>query len=155
MSKVTKHVSYSEVIQTKVKGVSNEPTPTHMNNIIELCKNVFEPLREHVGKPIKINSVYRSEAVNKAIKGAISSQHCKGEAMDIDDNFGGMSNNEMGLWIKDNLIFDQLIFEKPINGKSSWIHVSYKSNGMNRKQTLVFDGKKYHPWTFGKKLLSL
>lgn len=155
MSKVTKHVNYSEVIQTNVKGVNNEPTPIHMNNIIELLTNVFEPLRTHVGKPIKINSVYRSEAVNRAIGGSKTSQHCKGEAMDIDDTFGHMSNNDMGLWIMKNLVFDQLIFEKPINGKASWIHVSYKSNGMNRKQILVFDGKKYHSFIIGKKLLSL
>ena len=156
MSKVTKHVSYAEVIQTHVQGVNNEPTPQHMNNIIELCKFVFEPLRAWVGRPIKINSIYRSKEVNRRIGGALSSQHCKGEAMDIDDTFGFKSNNEMGIFIKENLIFDQLIFEKPVQGKASWIHVSYKAQKeLNRKQVLIFDGKEYLTWTKGKKLLTL
>ena len=149
--KVSKHVSYAEVTQTST-GLPNEPTSAHMNNIIELCENVFEPLRRHVGKPIKINSVYRSEVVNKAIKGSATSQHCKGEAMDIDDTFGAMSNNNMGKWIMENLNWDQLIFEKPINGRSSWLHVSY-SVFRNRKQVLIFDGKKYLPYHSNKKMI--
>jgi hypothetical protein len=151
MSQVTRHVSYAEITQTST-GLPNEPKPQHMNNIIALCENVFEPLRKHVGKPIKINSVYRSEAVNKKIGGSATSQHCKGEAMDIDDTFGAMSNNEMAFWIMENLNFDQLIFEKPVKGKASWIHVSY-SVFKNRKQVLIFDGKKYLPFQTNKHLI--
>ena len=151
MSQVTKHVSYAEVTQTST-GLPNEPKPSHMNNIITLCEKVFEPLRMHVGKPIKINSVYRSEAVNKKIGGSATSQHCKGEAMDIDDTYGAMSNNEMGFWIIENLMFDQVIFEKPVKGKASWIHVSY-SSFRNRKQVLIFDGKKYLPYQQNKHLI--
>ena len=149
---VTKHVSYSEIIQTST-GLNNEPTPQHFNNIVTLCQKVFEPLRAWVGKPIKINSVYRSEAENKAIGGSKTSQHCKGQAMDIDDTYKHKSNNEMGMYIMNNLDFDQLIFEKPRNGKTSWIHVSYVNPLKNRKQVLVYDGKKYMPYSVGKSLI--
>jgi hypothetical protein len=77
-----------------------------------------------------------------------------GSAMDIDDTFGHMSNNDMGLWIMKNVEFDQLIFEKPINGRSSWIHVSY-NKGRNRKQVLIFNGRKYLPFESNKHLLGL
>lgn len=153
MSQISKHVSYSEVTQNKA-GLKNDPTPEHLVNIQALCERVFEPLREWVGKPIKINSVYRSADVNAVTsKASKTSQHLKGEAMDIDDTLGYKSNNEMGFWIMNNLAFDQLIFEQPINGKSSWIHVSYKRNGVNRKQVLIFDGKKYLPFTQNKHLI--
>ncbi len=150
---VTDHVSYAEVTQNKY-NLPNEPKPQHMNNIVVLCKKVFEPLREWVGKPIKINSVYRSAEVNsKTPKASTTSQHLKGEAMDIDDTLGHKSNNEMGLWIMANLKFDQLIFEQPVKGKSSWIHVSYKANEMNRNQVLIFDGKHYLPYNSNKHLI--
>jgi len=144
MSQITKHVSYAEMVQTNVKGIDNTPNPSQLERIILLLNNVFEPLREHVGAPIKINSIFRSKKVNSAIGGSKTSQHMadNGAAMDIDDSYGHMSNNDMAIWIKHNVDFDQIIFEKPINGKSSWIHVSYKRTG-NRKQVLIFDGRKY------------
>lgn len=150
---VTKHVSYAEATQTSVDK-PNIPSGEQMERIKLLCEKVFEPLREHVGKPIKINSIFRSAAVNKAIGGSTTSQHCanNGAAIDIDDTHGAMSNNEMGLWIMNNLDFDQLIFEKPVNGKSSWIHISYKKTG-NRKQVLIFNGKNYLPYTTNKHLI--
>jgi len=150
---VSKHVSYAEVTQNKL-GLPNEPLPQHMASIQALCNKMFEPLREWVGAPIKINSIYRSKEVNaRTSKASPTSQHCKGEAMDIDDTLGHKSNNEMGQWIMNNLEFDQLIFEKPVDGKSSWIHVSYKANGVNRKQVLIFDGKKYLPYNPNKHLI--
>lgn len=154
--KVTTNVSYAEVVQTSVRGVENIPSGEQMERIKALLENVFEPLRAHVGKPIKINSVFRSFAVNKAIGGSATSQHMalNGSAMDIDDTFGHMSNNDMGLWIMKNVEFDQLIFEKPINGRSSWIHVSY-NKGRNRKQVLIFNGRKYLPFESNKRLLGL
>ena len=153
--KITKHVSYAEATQTNT-GLENIPSGEQMERTKLLCEKVFEPLRLHVGKPIKINSIFRSQLVNKAIGGSTTSQHCanNGAAMDIDDGHGAMSNNDMGLWIMNNLDFDQLIFEKPVNKKSSWIHVSYKAKG-NRKQVLIFDGKKYLPFQKNKNLLGL
>lgn len=143
--KISDHVSYEEATSTNT-GISNTPNAFQLEAIKYLCERVFEPLRERVGDKIKVVSIFRSEEVNKAVGGSKTSQHCKGEAMDIDDTYGFMTNNEMGLWIMNNLTYDQLIFEKPINGKSSWIHVSIKRNG-NRKQALVFNGKKYLKFT--------
>ena len=151
--KISKHVTYAEATQTNV-NLSNIPSGEQMERIKLLCEKVFEPLREWVNAPIKINSIFRSVLVNKAIGGSKNSQHMAmdGCAMDIDDTFGHKSNNEMGLWIMENLTFDQLIFEKPINGKSSWIHVSYRKHG-NRKQALIFDGKKYLKYNSNKHLI--
>lgn len=151
--RISEHVSYAEATRTSVEGVANIPNPQQLENIKKLCKKVFEPLRNHVNNPIKINSIFRSEEVNRLIGGSVTSQHCNGEAMDIDDTYGFMSNNRMGVWIMENLDFDQLIFEKPINGKSSWLHVSYKDKMTNRRQVLIYTGKKYIKYR--KDLLSL
>jgi hypothetical protein len=151
--KITKHVTYAEATQTNSQ-LSNIPSGEQMEKIKLLCEKVFEPLREWVDAPIKINSIFRSVEVNKAIGGAKNSQHMAidGSAMDIDDTYGHKTNNEMGLWIMENLNHDQIIFERPINGKSSWIHVSYRQYG-NRKQALIFDGKKYLPYKSNKHLI--
>jgi hypothetical protein len=152
---ISKHVSYAEATQTS-SSAANIPSGEQIERIKLLCEEVFEPLRLHVGKPIKINSIFRSAAVNKAIGGSSTSQHCanNGAAIDIDDTHGAMSNNDMGMWVKENLNFDQLIFEKPVNKKCSWIHISYKKTG-NRKQVLIFDGKQYLPFETHKSLIGL
>jgi hypothetical protein len=98
-----------------------------------LAEKVFEPLREWVDAPIKVNSMFRSLELNTALKGSKTSSHMKGEAMDI-TSMGGKSNLEMFYWIKDNLEFDQLIWE--FGKEPKWLHVSY-SAVKNRKQILV------------------
>jgi len=103
---------------------------------------VFEPLRAYVGGPIKINSFYRSINLNVAIGGAKSSQHTRGEAMDIDDTFGHMSNKDMFEFIKDELDFDQLIWEFGSDNNPAWIHVSYVSNENNRRRILKAEKKQ-------------
>jgi zinc D-Ala-D-Ala carboxypeptidase len=138
--KVTEHVSYKEVTKSNTairRGIENIPSGEQMENIKLLCEKVFEPLREHVGGPIAINSLFRSVELNIAIGGAASSQHCanNGAAMDIDDTLGRMSNAEMFNFIKDNLDFDQLIWEFGTDENPDWVHVSYKERG-NRKQIL-------------------
>ena len=137
--KVTEHVSYKEVIKSNTatrRGIENIPSGEQMENIKLLCENVFEPLREHVGGPIAINSLFRSVDLNRAIGGSSTSQHCavNGAAMDIDDTYGGMSNADMFEFIK-KLDFDQLIWEYGDDENPDWVHVSYKRNG-NRKQIL-------------------
>ena len=94
---------------------------------------MFEPLREWVGAPIKVNSMFRSLELNTALKGAANSSHLRGEAFDI-TSMGGKSNLEMFYWIKDNLVFDQLIWE--FGAEPKWLHVSYKKED-NRQQILV------------------
>jgi zinc D-Ala-D-Ala carboxypeptidase len=138
--KVTEHVSYKEVIKSNTatrKGIENIPSGEQMENIKLLCEKVFEPLREHVGGPIAINSLFRSVELNRAIGGSSTSQHCavNGAAMDIDDTLGRMLNAEMFDFIKDNLDFDQLIWEYGNEDNPDWVHVSYKERG-NRKQIL-------------------
>jgi zinc D-Ala-D-Ala carboxypeptidase len=138
--KITEHISYKEATKSNTairRGIENIPSGEQMENIKLLCEKVFEPLREHVGGPIAINSLFRSPELNIAIGGAASSQHCanNGAAMDIDDTYGSMSNANMFKFIKDNLDFDQLIWEFGTDENPDWVHVSYKERG-NRKQIL-------------------
>jgi hypothetical protein len=113
------------------------PTPEHLENFKKLAENVFQPIREHFGVPIHISSGYRSAALNKAVGGSASSQHCTGEAIDIDMDGTDITNAQIFHFIKDNLNFDQLIAEFPVNSNPAWVHVSYESTGKQRKQILV------------------
>lgn len=139
--KLTKHLSLSEVIKSgtaKRLGIDNNPTPEHMQNILLIAEKVFEPVREHFGKPLYVSSGYRSEALNDAIKGSSStSQHCRGEALDLDAQvYGGFTNKELFEYIKENLIFDQLIWEYGNDDEPDWVHVSYTNETVNRKEVL-------------------
>jgi hypothetical protein len=130
---LSKHVTVEEFCFSPSAiraGIKNVMTLEQLNNAELLCEKVFEPIREHVGKPIKINSGFRSPSLNRAIGGSSNSQHCKGQAMDLD-----LSNKEVFNWIKNNLIFDQLIYEFGNDNAPDWIHVSY-SHKNNRKQVL-------------------
>ena len=118
------------------KGINNTPTDEHLRFMEIIAEEVFEPLRTYVGGPIKINSFYRSPELNKAIGGSTTSQHCKGQAMDIDDTFGKMSNAEMYHWIKENLDFDQMIWEFGDDDNPAWVHISYVSPEKNRNRCL-------------------
>jgi hypothetical protein len=134
---LSKHLSLAEVTRSetaKRKGVSNMPTPEHLENFKLLAEKVFEPIREHFGVPIHISSGYRSKELNKAIGGSSSSQHLLGQAIDIDMDGtpNGVTNKMVFDYIKENLNFDQLINEFDY----SWVHVSYNSNGKQRKQIL-------------------
>lgn len=138
--KISEHISYKEATRSVTAlrlGIDNTPNEYQLQNMELIAKNVFEPLRKAVGGAIKINSFFRCEDLNKAIGGSTRSQHCQGRAIDIDDNYGYMSNNDMYKYIKQNLDFDQLIFEFPDNnGNASWIHVSYVDADSNRKRCL-------------------
>ena len=127
--KISKHVSYNEAIRSntaKRKGLDNTPSTEQVGRMRLLCEKVFEPLRYHFSKPIRISSMFRGEALNKAVGGSSSSQHCKGEAMDIQGT-NGVTNAEMYYFIRDNLDYDQLIWEYG-NGSAD-----KTSNGMKLK----------------------
>ena len=114
-------------------GIDNSPNAEHIRNIQLLVKYVLQPLREGLNKPIRITSGYRSEALNKAIKGSKKSQHCKGQAADLQFKVDGVMNNKM-IWdkvIELDLPFDQMINEF----NYSWIHISYNEEH-NRKAML-------------------
>jgi D-alanyl-D-alanine dipeptidase len=139
--KLSKHLSLAEVTRSETAkrlGISNEPTTEHLENFKLLAEKVFEPIREHFNVPIHISSGYRSKALNTAIKGSLSSQHCTGEAIDIDmdGSANGLTNTMVFDFIKDNLDFDQMIWEFGSSSKPDWVHVSYKANGKQRKQIL-------------------
>jgi D-alanyl-D-alanine dipeptidase len=138
---LSEHLSLAEVTRSesaKRKGISNMPTPAHIENFKLLAENIFEPIRKHFGKPIHISSGYRSDALNKAIGGSKTSQHCTGEAIDIDmdGSANGITNKMVFDYIKDNLNFDQLIWEFGTASNPDWVHVSYESTGKQRKQVL-------------------
>ena len=131
---ISKHISLKEATFSATAtrlGIDNIPTSEHlacMKLVVEKC---FEPLREWYGKPIRINSFYRGSKLNKAVKGSLSSQHCKGEAIDMDA--GSIEENKkLFEWCKANLNFDQLINEYNF----SWVHISYTEKKENRKQIL-------------------
>lgn len=137
--KLSAHFDLAEFTRSesaKRHGVSNEPTPEHLENIKVLCEKVLEPVRYFNGGPLNISSGYRSKVLNHYIGGSLSSQHCEGKAADIDmDGMTGKSNAEIFHYIKDTLDFDQLIFEMGDSVNPDWVHVSY--NGYkNRKQVL-------------------
>ena len=136
---LSKHLSLAEVTRSetaKRNGISNMPTEEHINNFKLLAEKVFEPIREHFGVPIHISSGYRSKALNTAIKGSLSSQHCSGEAIDIDMDGTSITNAQVFNFIKENLNFDQLIWEFGTDKNPDWVHVSYESTGKQRKQIL-------------------
>lgn len=134
--KLSKNFTLQEMVHSYTavkKGILNEPSKAQIGNIRTLCDKVLQPLRDALG-PIHISSGFRSVELNRAIGGSSSSQHCalKGAASDIDL---GQRNAEVFNYIKDNLEWDQLIWEFGDDKNPSWVHVSY-NEGNNRKQIL-------------------
>lgn len=139
MDKISKHVSYKEGVYSITAlrlGLDNDPSNDHLQNMKLLSEKIFEPLRTRVGSPIKINSFYRGPKLNKAIGGSEKSQHCHGQAIDIDDTYGHMKNCDMYKFIKENLEFDQMIWEFGTDKNPNWVHVSYTNPGENRGRCL-------------------
>ena len=133
------NLSLAEAISSATalrKGIANKPTQQHLLNLKEVALHIFQPCREHFGKPLRVTSGYRSEELNKAIGGSSKSQHSKGEALDMQST-KGYTNKELFMYIKDHLDFDQLIGEFPDNvGEYAWVHCSYKKEG-NRGEVLI------------------
>lgn len=140
------HFTLEEMIKSQAgdrAGIDNLPSAAHREALRALCVSVLEPIRERFG-PVVINSGYRGPELNRMVGGAASSQHCSGEAADIE--VPGMSNGDLARWIEKHLEYDQLILEcyKPGIPSSGWVHVSYKAHTPNRKQELtatVVNGK--------------
>ena len=137
---ISKHVSYKEATHSATalrRNLDNTPNKEQLQCMKDIAENLFEPLRKWVGGPIKINSFFRGEPVNKAIGGSTRSQHMKGQAMDIDDTFDHMSNARMYYYIKDNLDFDQMIWEFGDDKNPNWVHISYVTHRPNRKKLTI------------------
>jgi len=136
---ISKHISYKEGVYSRTamrRGIKNNPNAEQMENMVAIAEEVFEPLRVWVGGPIKINSFFRSPELNKAIGGSGKSQHCHGQAIDLDDTFGRATNAEMFEFIKKHLDFDQIIWEFGDDNNPDWVHVSYVSPDQNRNRCL-------------------
>ena len=136
---ISKHISYKEGVYSITairKGIDNEPNEEQLSNMKLVAEKIFEPVRTHFKVPIKVNSFFRSPNLNKAIGGSTKSQHCKGQAIDIDDTYGKIKNSEIYWWIKENLDFDQMIWEFGNNDNPDWVHVSYVSPDKNRNRCL-------------------
>ncbi len=140
MNLISKHITYKEATRSVTAlrlGIKNVPNEYELQNMELIAEKVFEPLRRAVNGPIKINSFFRCEELNKAIGGSSKSQHCQGRAIDIDDVYGYVSNSYMYYYIKDNLDFDQLIWEFGTDTEPDWVHVSYVDSDSNRKRCLL------------------
>ena len=143
---LSKHFTLKEMTKSMTaqrRGIDNTPGAGEIKNLGDLCYEVLEPLRAWADKPVIITSGYRSEALCEAIGSKKTSQHAKGQAVDLEIN--GIPNIKAAYWLQNNVDYDQLIMEyfDPNDPAAGWIHVSYNENGANRKQVLTFDGKKY------------
>ena len=133
--RLSKNLTLGEATKshTAIKyGISNKPSGDHLSNLIQIASKIFQPVRDHFQKPIIVSSGYRSQALNDIIGGASGSQHSKGEALDLD---GSVENFLIFEYIKNNLEFDQLIWEFGDDENPDWVHVSYKSE-KNRGEVL-------------------
>jgi hypothetical protein len=141
MENISEHITYTEATKslTAIKwGIDNTPNEKQLTNMKNLAVAVFEPLRAHFNMKLGISSFFRSKALNDHVNGSITSQHMadNGAAIDIDaDIYGGITNKEIFDYIKDNLDYDQLIWEYGTKENPAWVHVSYKETG-NRHQNV-------------------
>lgn len=151
---LSKNLSLAEVTKSataKRRGIANEPTIDHLENLKAVAENIFQPIREEFMCPIFVSSGYRSEALNEAIGGSKTSQHSKGEAIDLDaDVHGVITNADIFHYALDRLDFDQLIWEFGTDENPDWVHISYTKDKRNRHQVLKavrVNGKtKYLPY---------
>lgn len=137
---ISDHISYKEATYSRTAtrlDIENKPNEKQMQSMCLIADEVFEPLRMYVGGPIKINSFFRAPKLNKAIGGSTKSQHCHGQAIDLDDTYGRATNAEMYNFIKEHLDFDQMIWEFGDDKNPNWVHISYVSAEDNRNRCLL------------------
>ena len=144
--KLSEHFSLSELTKSSTaerKGISNAPDEEAIENLILVCDQILEPVRNHYGKPFVPNSGFRCLELNRAIGSSDKSQHVTGQAVDFE--VPGEDNKDVALWVVENCTFDQLILEFYKEGEptSGWVHCSYVIERENRKSARVFDGKNW------------
>jgi len=135
---ISKHITWNEAVKSKTAEkheIENIPNENQIQEMKKIAKNVFEPLREWAGHPIRVNSFFRSPELCIKLKSKATSQHTKGQAIDI-DSLGDKSNAELFYYIKENLNFDQLIWEFGDDENPDWIHVSFVNVNTNRGNVL-------------------
>jgi len=153
--KLTANITLDEMTKSDIaerKGINNNPSPKQIDNLKALAVNILQPVRSEFDKPLIIRSGFRCAELNIEIGSSINSQHCAdNNSAAADFEILGVDNKELAQWIRDNLIWDQIILEFYKEGEpsSGWVHCSYSSD-LNRKQSLIAyreDGKvKYKPW---------
>jgi hypothetical protein len=135
---ISKHITMAEATNSetaKKLGISNLPNEVELANMKLVAEKCFEPIREWYGKPLRINSFFRCAKLNSSIGGSSgTSQHCLGQAIDLSCG-NNAENKKIFLWAKDNLVYDQIIYEYGDDNGCDWVHISYKTTG-NRKQAL-------------------
>lgn len=135
MNNISRNITISEAIKSKTAikhGINNIPDKESLANMELVANRVFQPVRDYYDTPIAVTSFFRSKELNSKLGGSSTSQHCTGEAIDIDaDVFGNVTNSDVFNYIKDNLMFDQLIWEFGDDDNPAWVHVSY-SQFLNR-----------------------
>ena len=143
---LSKHLSLSELTKSDTairKGIDNTPNDQEVENLILLCNEILEPVREHYGIPFAPNSGFRCLDLNRAIGSSDKSQHVSGKAVDFE--ISGLDNKEVALWVMENCDFDQLILEFYKEGEpsSGWVHCSYDVDKEHRKSARIFDGRTW------------
>jgi len=143
---LSKHFSLSELTKSDTairKGIDNTPNDQEVENLILLCNEILEPVREHYGIPFAPNSGFRCLDLNRAIGSSDKSQHVSGKAVDFE--ISGLDNKEVALWVMENCDFDQLILEFYKEGEpsSGWVHCSYDVDKEHRKSARIFDGRTW------------
>ena len=158
---LSKNLSLAECVKSNTAtrlGINNTPDDEWIvENLKAIAEAVFQPLRNAFGVPIYVSSGYRSLELNKAIGGSARSQHVQGRALDLDaDVYGSCTNAEIFNYIRQNLEFDQLIWEYGTEDNPDWVHVSFVRDGVNRRRCLKAcrddEGKTYFEVIFGKGL---
>ena len=135
---ISEHITLEEATRSQTatrNGIDNVPNADIIERMKLVAEACFEPIRKWYGKPLRVSSFYRCDALNKAVNGSKTSQHVKGEAIDIDTG-SRAENKKLFEWAKQNLVFDQLIYEYPNDEGPSWIHISF-TKGQNRNQTIT------------------
>ncbi len=143
---LTPHFSLSEMTHSEAAirlDIDNTPPAAVIERLRGVAHNILEPVRAHFGKPVRLNSAYRSPKVNAAVKGASTSQHLRGEAADFE--VPGYSNGEVAAWVRANLVFDQLILEAYTPGQpsSGWVHCSWKAGPLRHSVLTFIPGRGY------------
>ena len=152
--KLSANFQLSELVKSQIaerKGIPNNPSPAHIDNLKALCVNVLQPIRSHFEAPVMISSGYRSPELCIAIGSKITSQHATGNAADLE--VPGIDNKVLATWIKENLEYDQLILEFYRDGEpdSGWVHVSWnseknRSNSLRAARDEELGKTIYKPW---------
>jgi zinc D-Ala-D-Ala carboxypeptidase len=135
--KISKYLDLKQVSHSQTairKKIDNTPENEHLDNIKHTA-SFFDIIFDQFNGKLRLSSFYRGKKLNTAVGGSKTSQHMTGEAMDI-QAINGVTNADIYRYIKDNLNFDQLIWEYGTSKEPAWVHVSFKANGKNRKQIL-------------------